>query len=55
MSTDIIEARTRTTKEGVLNLSLNVGIPDADVPVIVHMKALPLTQEVDANGWRKDF
>lgn len=55
MSTDIIEARTRTTKEGVLNLSLNVGIPDADVAVIVHVKPLASTQEVDANGWPMGF
>lgn len=55
MSRDTIETRAHTTRDGVLNLSVNVGIADADVAVIVQVRPLAAAAEVDANGWPKGF
>jgi hypothetical protein len=38
MPSDVIEALAPTTSDGMLHLSLNVGVADADVSVIVHVK-----------------
>lgn len=51
MFTETIEARGHTTRDGVLNLSVNVGVPDTDVAVVVQVKSLAKPGEVDANGW----
>ena len=55
MLTETIEARAHTTRDGMLNLSVNVGVADADVAVVVHVKPLAVPGEVDANGWPKGF
>ncbi|MBI4025111.1 MAG: hypothetical protein HY360_09025 [Verrucomicrobia bacterium] len=55
MLTETIEACAHTTREGVLHLSVNVGVADADVAVVVHVTPLTVAGEVDANGWPKDF
>jgi len=51
MATETRETRGHTTREGTLNLSVNVGIPDADVAVVVHVQSLPAPRELDKNGW----
>ena len=53
--TETIEARGHTTRDGMLNLSVNVGVADADVSVVVHVKPLAAPGELDANGWPKGF
>lgn len=55
MLTGIIEANGHTTSDGMLNLSLNVGVSNADVAVLVRMRPLAAAGEVDANGWPHDF
>ena len=51
MATETRETRGHTTRDGTLNLSVNVGIPDADVAVTVHVESLPTPRVVDQNGW----
>jgi hypothetical protein len=55
MPMETIEARGHTTRDGVLNLSINVGMADADVAVVVRVVPLAPTGDVDANGWPKRF
>jgi len=55
MLMETIEAKAHTTRDGMLNLSVNVGLADADVAVVVHVKPLAENGEVDANGWPKGF
>ena len=55
MMTETIETRGHTTRDGMLNLSVNVGVADADVSVVVHVKPLAAPGELDANGWPKGF
>ena len=55
MATETIEAHGRTTRDGTLNLSVNVGIADADVDVVVHVTRLSPAEAVDANGWPVGF
>lgn len=55
MSSETIETHGHTTGDGVLNLSVNVGMPDTDVAVIVRVTPLPANGDVDANGWPEGF
>ena len=55
MLTEIIEACAHTTRDGVLHLTMNVGVADADVAVVVHVTPLAAVGEVDAHGWPKGF
>ena len=55
MLNETIETRGHTTKDGILNLSVKVGAADADVAVVVQVRALTLAEGVDANGWPTDF
>ena len=55
MLPETIEARGHTTRDGVLNLSVNVGLADTDVSVVMRVKSLTLPDEVDENGWPKGF
>ena len=55
MLTETIETSGHTTREGVLNLSVNVGMADADVAVVVQVRPLAPPADVDANGWPKGF
>lgn len=55
MVNETIKTRARTTQDGMLNLSVNVGLLDADVAVVVQVRPLPPAGEVDENGWPKEF
>jgi hypothetical protein len=46
-----IETHGHTTPEGMLHLSIPVGLPDADVSVTLHVKPLQPSADVDENGW----
>jgi hypothetical protein len=50
MLSKIIEANGHTTAAGMLNLSLNEGVSDAAVAVLVRVPPLAAAGEVDANG-----
>ena len=53
MVTETIETCGHATRDGVLNLSVNVGMADADVVVVVQVRPLAPPGEVDANDWPK--
>ena len=55
MFRETIKTHGRTRGEGALNLTVHIGVPDADVVVILHVKALTSTEETDANGWPVGF
>ena len=55
MLNETIETRAHTTPDGTLNLSVNVGLADVDVAVVVQVRPLTAAEEVDANGWPIDF
>lgn len=55
MLNETIATRGHTTKDGLLRLTVNVGVPDADVVAVVHIKASTSTDELDANGWPVNF
>lgn len=52
---EIIEARGHTTRDGMLNLSVDVGLADTDVAVVVQVRALPRAEDLDENGWPRNF
>ena len=51
MLNESVETFAHTTPEGLLNLSLHVGVADADVAVSVRVTPIRPSGEVDANGW----
>ena len=54
MLNDSIETRAHTAKDGTLKLTVNVGLPDADVDVSIHVT--PVTpSSADENGWPNGF
>ncbi|HJP90810.1 MAG TPA: hypothetical protein VJ875_02575 [Pyrinomonadaceae bacterium] len=55
MLNESIETRGHTTEDGTLNLSVNVGLADADVLVTVQVRAVTVADEIDANGWPIGF
>ncbi len=55
MLKETIETSAHTTRDGMLNLSVNVGVADADVAVVMRVRALAPAADVDANGWPKGF
>jgi hypothetical protein len=55
MLNETIETSRHTTKDGILNLSIKVGAADADVAVIVQVRAVTPEDCVDAKGWPSDF
>jgi hypothetical protein len=55
MATETRETRGHTTREGTLNITVNVGIPDADVAVVMHVQPLATPPELDKNGWAVGF
>lgn len=55
MLNETIKIQAHTTKEGVLNLSVDVGLADADVAVVVQVRPLAPTGELDENGWPRGF
>ena len=55
MLPETIETRAHTTPDGMLNLSVNVGVADTDVAVTVRVSPVVSAGELDANGWPKGF
>lgn len=39
----------------MLNLSVDVGIADAEVAVVVQVRALPPATDLYSNGWPQSF
>jgi hypothetical protein len=54
MATRLIEARGHTTRDGMLQLNMDLGVPDADVTVLVRVMPAPSTS-TDVNGWPEGF
>ena len=54
MASKTIGARAHTTKDGRLDLSVDVGVPDADVDVVVTVMPVEI-DVVDENGWPFGF
>lgn len=50
-----IETRGRTTSDGLLNLSIPVGIPNSEVSVIVQVMPTTAAVDVDENGWPRGY
>lgn len=55
MVTESIETRGHTTLDGMLNLSVKVGLADTEVAVVVQVRPIAPGGEVDGNGWPKGF
>ncbi|HKZ76996.1 MAG TPA: hypothetical protein VJ124_01645 [Pyrinomonadaceae bacterium] len=55
MLNETFETRAHTTQDGTLNLSVNVGLADVDVAVVVQVRPLTSGRELDENGWPIDF
>ncbi len=55
MLTETIETCGHTTRDGVLNLTVNVGVPDAEVSVIIRIRSIASAEPVDDNGWPQGF
>jgi hypothetical protein len=55
MLNETIETCGHTTKDGTLNLSIKLGATDADVAVIVQVRAVTPEDRVDTNGGPSDF
>jgi hypothetical protein len=55
MSNEIIKTRAHTTQDGILNLSVDVGLANVDVAVVVQVSPLAQAGELDENGWPKEF
>lgn len=55
MTNASIETRGRTTPEGMLNLSVNVGVADSDVEITVLVRPVASNGKKDANGWPEGF
>jgi len=55
MSSETIKTNAHTTQDGMLNLSVDVGLVDVDVSVVVQVTPLTTRGEFDENGWPKDF
>jgi hypothetical protein len=55
MLNETIKTQAHTTEDGMLNLSVNVGLADADVAVVVQVRPLARAGDADENGWPKGF
>ena len=55
MLSETVETYAHTTPDGLLTLSVHVGLADADVSVSVRVTPLRLSGELDANGWPRGF
>lgn len=55
MLNETIKTHAHTTEDGMLNLSVNVGLADADVAVVVQVTPVTPIGELDENGWPKGF
>ena len=54
MASKTIEARAHTTKDGRLNLSIDVAAADVDVDVVMTVTPV-VADAVDENGWPVGF
>ena len=54
MASETIETRAHTTPDGKLNLSVSVGVADADVAVVMTVTPVN-TGDLDENGWPRGF
>ena len=54
MAGKTIEARAHTTKDGRLNLSIDVAVADVDVDVVMTVTPV-VADTVDENGWPVGF
>ena len=50
-----IKTHGHTSREGKLDLHLDVGLPDTDVVVVAHVRPMPDASDLDENGWPKHF
>jgi hypothetical protein len=55
MLSETVETLARTTPDGLLTLSVHVGVADADVAVSVRVTPLRPSGDLDANGWPRGF
>ena len=55
MPNDTIKTHGHTTQDGMLNLSVHVGLADVEVAVVIQVSPATSAGEADANGWPKDF
>ena len=55
MPSQTIETRAHTTPDGKLNLSVSVGVADADVAVVMTVTPVNTVPDVDENGWPRGF
>ena len=55
MRSKTIETRAHTTKDGRLNLTVDVDEPDVDVAVVVTVTPVTAGPHVDENGWPFGF
>ena len=55
MPSKTIETRAHTTKDGRLNLTVDVDVADVDVTVVVTVTPVTAGPRVDENGWPIGF
>jgi hypothetical protein len=55
MVTETIKARARTTHDGKLNLSMDLGLTDTDVAVVVQVTAISPPDYGQKDGWPAGF
>ena len=55
MMNETIKTYAHTTQDGMLNLSVEVGVADIDVAVVIHVSPAAPAAETDPNGWPKEF
>ena len=51
MDTKTITSFGHTTPDGKLNLTVDLGMPNEEVSVVVQVRRARGTEEVDAKGW----
>ena len=58
MLPETFETKAHTTRDGTLNLSMSVGVADADVSVTVLVRPVEAVANpdcLDENGWPEGF
>lgn len=53
--TNVITASGHTTSEGLLNLSLQVGVNNAEVALVVQVQSRSPASRLDPNGWPEGY
>jgi hypothetical protein len=54
MLSETIRTHAHTTRDGRVNLSLDVGLADVDVTVVVEVRQVG-AEQVDESGWPRGF